>query len=811
MQAELVKKSPLENFLSLPAAALVKLSRDCGWSLNAAEMTQVRDYFKKLGRPPSRGEMETIAQTWSEHCKHKTFSGPVRFTCGGKTERIPNLFKETIVKATSELDKKWCLSVFKDNAGVIEFGKTGKWALAYKAETHNHPCAIEPYGGAETGVGGVIRDVLGVGLGAKPVLNTDIFCFAPPDSKQRLPKTALSPGRVMRGVVRGVRDYGNRIGIPTAAGAIWFDEGYALNPLVFVGTVGIMPVWAVDKSVKAGDLIVCAGGRTGRDGIHGATFSSADIEEDSPASAVQIGHPLNEKRVLDALLRARDKKLYRGVTDCGAGGFSSAIGELGSETGARVYLERARLKDTTVTPWEIWVSESQERMIFAVPSENLRAFKEIFDGEGSETTVLGEFPGDGRLLVTHGGETVVDLAMEFLHGDCPRIEKTAAWTPRKPEKSKLRPSRSGVDENAKMLSAVLAHLNVCSRETVIRQYDHEVQGGTILKPLSGPFNGPQDACVIWPHAATGDTADFSGFAISHGINPAVGKIDPYEMALQCADEALRNLVCAGADINRVAFLDNFCWGNPENKKLMGALVLAARGCYDAAMGYSAPFISGKDSFYNQARDWRGRDTPIPCTLLISAVSPVEDVRRTVSMDVKRAGSFLYLLGETDDDMGPSIYREIAGFKDSSISKTNPAKALKLYKALYSAMGKGLVLSAHDCSQGGLAACAAEMAFTGGIGMDIDLARVKYRGGKADPRLLLYSETSGRILVEVAPENEREFLRLLGGCAVSKIGAAADTGLLSVTAPGGKTFMEADIAELRQSWKLALGVALEGSK
>ncbi|MFA5160978.1 MAG: phosphoribosylformylglycinamidine synthase subunit PurL [Elusimicrobiales bacterium] len=793
-------KAELEDFLKLSGSSLLALSKEYGWSLNRPEMELAQKYFGKLGRPPSRGEMETIAQTWSEHCKHKTFSGPVKFTSGGRTERIPNLFKETIVKATRELDKKWCLSVFEDNAGVVEFGKGGKWALAFKAETHNHPCALEPYGGSETGVGGVIRDVLGVGLGAKPVLNTDIFCFAPPGLRENLPQSALAPERVLRGVVTGVRDYGNRMGIPTAAGAVCFDKGYMLNPLVFVGTVGIMPRKAVHKEVRPGDLIVCAGGRTGRDGIHGATFSSADIDEDSPASAVQIGHPLNEKRVLDAQLKARDRSLYRGVTDCGAGGFSSAIGELGAETGARVYLERAPLKDAAVLDWEIWVSESQERMIYAVPPGKLREFENVFAGEGCQTAVLGEFSGK-RLCVTYNGKTVVDLDMEFLHGACPKIEKPAVWKPAKPRRAKLRKT------GARFLEDMLANLNICSREFMIRQYDHEVQGGTVLKPLSGANGGPQDGCVIWPHAATGDTRDYCGFAAAHGINPAAGKIDPYEMALQCADEAMRGLACMGADVSRAALLDNFCWGSPENKTLMGALVLAARGCYDAAKAYQAPFISGKDSFYNQAKDARGRNLAIPCTLLVSAVAPVEDVRRTISSDLKRDGSALYILGATRDDIGPSVYREMTGISCNSLSKTDAAGNFALYKALAKAMGRGLVLSAHDCSQGGLAVCAAEMAFAGGIGAEIVLDAAPYEGPGLSPEMLLYSETSGRILLEVSPQDEKKFLAAMKGFAAARIGRTGGKELGFVWQ--GAPYLAADIERLRLRWQNGLVAALEG--
>ena len=393
----------------LTGKALAALSRSRGWSLSEPEMRAIQRHFAREGRAPTDVELETLAQTWSEHCKHKTFTSPIRYSEGKKTRLIKNLFAETIVAATEAVKKPWCLSLFKDNAGVVAFGK--KWALAFKVETHNHPSALEPYGGAATGVGGVVRDILGVGLGAKPVLNTDTFCFGRPDYKGALPEGSHHPTRTLRGVVAGVRDYGNRMGIPTAGGGIWFDDEYRLNPLVFCGTVGLMPQWAVKKEVKPGDLIVAVGGRTGRDGLHGATFSSANLGADAPSSAVQIDHAIQEKRVLDALLAAREKKLYGSVTDCGAGGFSSAIGELGADCGARVRLEQAPLKVTDLDSWEIWLSESQERMVLAVNPKNLKALEAVFLAEGCELAVLGEFTKSGRLQVVHHERTVVELDM----------------------------------------------------------------------------------------------------------------------------------------------------------------------------------------------------------------------------------------------------------------------------------------------------------------------------------------------------------------------------------------------------------------
>jgi phosphoribosylformylglycinamidine synthase II len=791
------------SFLTKSAKDLSALSKQQGWSLNEAELAAVQAHFKTLKREPSRAEIETIAQTWSEHCKHKTFTGPIRYTEGKKTRLIKSLFEETIAKATKETSKPWCLSVFKDNAGVVAFDKKGKWALAYKAETHNHPCAVEPYGGAETGVGGVVRDILGVGLGAKPVLNTDVFCFAPPNHAGPLPENTLHPKRTLRSVVSGVRDYGNRMGIPTAAGGIHFDADYRLNPLVFVGTVGVLPAWAVKKEVKAGDLIVAVGGRTGRDGLHGATFSSANLEDDAPASAVQIGHALNEKKVLDALLRARDAKLYRGVTDCGAGGFSSAIGEMSESCGgADVRLEKAPLKVSDISPWEIWVSESQERMVLAVPPKNLKALQEIFNAEGCELAVLGEFTGTSRLVVSHNGQQVVNLDLKFLHKGLPRVEKTATWTETKASINKA--AQSVTKKPAEILKFCLAHLNVCSREWVIRQYDHEVQAGTVIKPLQGVrHDGPGDACVIWPHAATGDVNDYTSFAVAHGLNPAYGKTDPYRMALAAADEALRNLLCVGADITRAAFLDNFCWGSPEDPKQLGALVRAAQGCYDAAKGFGVPFISGKDSFYNQSKDVNGKDLAIPGTLLISALAPVADARRAVTMDIKGPGNSLYLVGKTGEELGGSLFNEACGLTGGIVPNVELRSAASSFRAVANAIAKGLVLSAHDLSEGGLAVAAAEMTFSGEFGATIDLDTMAKSGPIYSNEVLLFSESQSRVLLEVKPESEAAFLKAVKGAVIKKVGTTMANPILKVIGLDGLVCLEEHLVQLKAAWQNTL--------
>jgi phosphoribosylformylglycinamidine synthase len=793
---------PSFSFLTQTVKDLAAASKREGWSLNDAELAAVQTHFKAQRREPSRAEIETIAQTWSEHCKHKTFTGPIRFTEGKKTRLIKSLFDETIAKATKEVAKPWCLSVFKDNAGVVAFGKKGEWALAYKAETHNHPCAVEPYGGAETGVGGVVRDILGVGLGAKPVLNTDVFCFAPPNYEGPLPENTLHPKRTLRSVVAGVRDYGNRMGIPTAAGGIHFDADYRLNPLVFVGTVGVLPAWAVKKEVKPGDLIVVVGGRTGRDGLHGATFSSANLADDAPASAVQIGHALNEKKVLDALLIARDKRLYRGVTDCGAGGFSSAIGEMAEACGAKVRLEAAPLKVTGLIAWEIWLSESQERMVLAVPPKNLKALQEVFAGEDCELAVLGEFTNTGRLVVSHSDSVVVDMDLKFLHKGLPRVEKTATW---QEPKAQINKAHSLVKQKpADILKFCLAHLNVCSREWIIRQYDHEVQGGTVIKPLQGVrHDGPGDACVIWPHAATGDMDDFNGFAVSHGLNPAYGKTDPYRMALACADEALRNLLCVGADVTKAAFLDNFCWGSPDVPQQLGGLVRAAQGCYDAAKGFGVPFISGKDSFYNQSKDVNGKDLAIPGTLLISALAPLSDVRKALTMDIKNPGNALYLVGWTSEELGGSLFNAATGLSGGIVPEVEVRSAADSFRAVAGAMAKGLVQSAHDLSEGGLAVAAAEMTFSGEFGATIDLDEVAKSGPIYSNEVLLFSESPSRVLLEVKPEDEAAFLKAMKGSTVKRIGATMANPILKVIGLDGLVCLEENLNSLKAAWQNTL--------
>ncbi len=766
-------------------------------ALDAAELAAVQSHFRALRREPTPAELETLARAWSEPCRSRTFAGPVRFSDGRKTRRFKSLLDETIVKASRRLNRAWCLSSFQNDAGIVAFGP--KWALAFKVEAHSHPCAIEPHGGAETGVGGVIRDVMAAGLGARPVLNTDHLCVAPPDYAGPLPDAVRHPRRVLGSVVSGVRDYGNRMGIPTAAGGLWFDDAYRLNPLVFCGTVGLLPAWAVRKEAKAGDLIVAAGGRTGRDGLRRAPGAGPD---GSGASAVQVGHALNGKRLLDALLAARDRKLFRAVTACGAGGFAAAIVALAGGRGARVALEKAPLKAPDLAPWEIWLSESQERLLFAVPSRGLDAFAQACAAEGCETAVLGEFTDTGRLVATHAGTPVVDLDLGFLSRGLPRAEKAAVWTAPKPTGAKAPAREKGLDQ---ILTEGLAHLNVCSREWVIRQYDHEVQGGTVVKPLQGSrHDGPGDACVIWPHAATGDSDDFQGFAVGHGLNPAYGRIDPYRMALACADEALRNLLCVGADVSRAALLANFCWADPDDPEQLGALVRAAEGCRDAALGLGVPFISCQDSLRNRSTDVSGKELAIPGTLLVSALAPVADVRKSLTMDIKGPGNALYLVGSTAEELGGSLFHQICGrCFGCAAPAADPRAAAAVFKGVQAALAKGLALSAHDLSDGGLGVAAAEMCFTGGFGAALDLDKVPRRSPIYSDTVLLFSESASRILLEVAPDREAALLKALRGLPAKRVGATMANPVLKVAGLDGRVVMESALSALKSAWQGAL--------
>jgi phosphoribosylformylglycinamidine synthase len=769
---------------------LLRISQEGSLSLSVAEMRAIQAHFRALDREPSACELETLAQTWSEHCKHKTFTGILDFD----GERIDNLLKHTIKAATLALNKDWCVSVFHDNAGIIAFDQG--FDVCFKVETHNHPSAIDPYGGAGTGIGGVIRDILGVGLGARPIANTDAFFVGPLDlPREDLPKGCLHPRRILRGVIAGVRDYGNRMGIPTVNGGVWFHPAYVGNPLVYAGTVGLMPHSAATKAVEPGDLIVVVGGRTGRDGIHGATFSSVELHEDSEtvsSAAVQIGDAITEKRVLDGLLRARDLGLYRAITDCGAGGLSSAVGEMGAECGAEVELQRVPLKYPGLTPEEIWISEAQERMVLAVPPEKLEACLAVFEAEDAEATTIGRFTASGKLVIGWEGTVLADLDMRFLHEGTPRPVRKASYAP----PATRDPGCPRSADHARTLLGLLSAPDIASKEWIVRQYDHEVQGMSVLKACVGArLDGPGDAAVLQPLATSS-----KGIAIACGASPRYGALDPAAMAEAVIDEALRNAVAVGGDPDRTAILDNFSWGNCEKPDRLGALVLAARGCQRAALAYGTPFISGKDSLNNEYRVG-DRTLAIPPTLLVSALSIVPDVARTVSMDLKQAGSRLYIVGETKAELGGSHYFEALGLEGGRVPRPDLDLAPRVFRALHGAIRSGLVLACHDLSEGGLAVAAAEMAFAGDLGLDLALEKMPSANWNSDcdpESTRLYSQSCSRFLVEVAEGSGTEFEKRMSASPSARIGTVTASAKLTIRGSGGAVLVAIDLEELRRA-------------
>ncbi|NLF33243.1 MAG: phosphoribosylformylglycinamidine synthase subunit PurL [Planctomycetes bacterium] len=789
----------------LDDVALEALSASGDLFLNLTEMKAIQAYYRQQGREPTDVELEMLAQTWSEHCVHKTFRSDVEVVDaeGNVVERIPNLIKSTVFEATRKLNKPWCLSVFEDNAGVIEFDE--EHALAFKVETHNHPSALDPYGGASTGIGGVVRDPMGTGLGARPVANTDVFCFGDVFmAADDVPAGLLHPRRVMRGVVAGVRDYGNRMGIPTVNGAVYFDDKYLGNPLVFCGTLGLLPISGCRKQwPNPGDVIVVVGGRTGRDGIHGATFSSGEMthaHETEFSHAVQIGNPITEKKMLDTILQARDQGLYNAITDCGAGGLSSAVGEMGERIGAVVHLDRVPLKYAGLSYAEIWISEAQERMVLAVPPDKVDRLVALFAGEDVEATVIGHFGVEGaRLRLLYGKTLVGQMDMAFLHEGLPRPTKKARWD-FTPAPTPAVPPRTDYTDT---LKRILAAPNVASKEWVIRQYDHEVQGGSVVKPLVGvAHDGPGDAAVIRPVLSSR-----KGAVLACGLNPVLGDLDPYQSALHAIDEALRNVVAVGGNLERTAILDNFCWGNCNKPDRMGSFVQAAKACRDAALAYGTPFISGKDSLNNEFQTAGGQTITIPPTLLISAVSVIDDVARCVTADAKAAGNVLILVGGTAPQLGGSHYLRVEGLPTGNdVPPVHPARSRAALTAVQKAIAAGLVRACHDLSEGGLAVAASEMAFSGGLGMELDLSAVPVTaaGFVADVALptaaLLFGESAGRLLLEVAPAQVDEVRALLGDVPHGRIGTITDTGRLIITGLDGKALIDAGTAELKAAWQ-----------
>ena len=800
--------------LNVPDEELVRLSRDMMLALDLREMQAIQAYYQDKavcaaraaeGLPPCPTdiELEILAQTWSEHCKHKIFNASIDYTGPeGERRQIDGLFKTYVKRTTDEVAEKvnWLVSVFEDNAGLIKFDDD--WHFALKAETHNSPSALDPYGGAMTGIVGVNRDILGAGLGCRCIFNTDVFCFASPFHDEEIPSRLLHPRRVFRGVHQGVKDGGNQSGIPDVNGAIVFHERFLGKPLVFCGTGGLIPAIVAgrpshEKRAHPGDLIVMIGGRIGKDGIHGATFSSEELHEGSPATAVQIGDPITQKKLADFVIEARDLGLFNCITDDGAGGLSSSVGEMARGSGgAAIHLEKAPLKYAGLAPWEIFLSEAQERMTLAVPPDRIEEFDALAAKHAVESTVLGEYTDSGRLECRYENRLIGSLDMEFLHGGVPRMELKAAWqAPAPAPEIVIEESDLLVD-----LKAVLGSLNVCSKEAFVRMYDHEVLAQSVLKQFQGiDHDGPGDAGVIRPVPGSK-----RGLAVACGICPKYSDIDTYHMTACAVDEAVRNLIAVGGRLGSIAGLDNFCWPDPvqsektpDGEHKLAQLVRCCEALHETCVAYEVPLISGKDSMKN---DYKIGDTKIsiPPTMLFTAVAVMPDVSKAVSMDVKRPGDIVYVLGETKDEMGGSEYLALRGQLGVHVPKVNAGAARRLYERLGIAMDQHLVASCHDCSDGGLGVALAESAFAGGFGMHIDLDAL----GLDSNVVALFSESASRFAVTVHFEKAAAFEKALEGCPVTRLGHVIPEELFRISARGGYED-EVALAELKEAWQRPL--------
>jgi phosphoribosylformylglycinamidine synthase len=762
----------------LDADGLARVNAERSLALDPEEMAVVASWFAEAGRDPTDAELETIAQTWSDHCSHKSFGARIEAD-GAEITPLLRQLRET----TKEMDMPFVVSAFDGNAGIVAFADGVR--LAIKAETHNHPSAIEPFGGANTGVGGVIRDV--IAAPARPVALTDILCFGPRDlDHHELPEGVLHPAIIEEGVVEGVADYGNKMGIPTVAGAVLYDPGYTANPLVFCGCVGeVLQSYNKLTGPQPGDRIIVVGGATGRDGIRGATFSSMTMDATTgevAGASVQIGDPIIERLVTDLLIDLLDRPdpLVHALTDCGAGGLSSAVGELGETTGVSVDLTAVDRKYAGLLPWEVWLSEAQERMVLAVAPDCAADVLARAKPLGLSACDIGEFTGDQRLLVRHGDKTVVDLPMEFLHKGRP-VRRLRAILPSPERTTDTRIRRVDVHQT---LLDLLAHPNIASKEAIIHRYDHEVLGATVLRPMAGARqSGPSDGTVIAPPQRA------SGFALGIGVNARYGLFDPERMAHAVVDEAMRNVTAVGADPAQAALLDNFSWGDPRRPETLGDLVATVRGCCDAARLYGAPFVSGKDSLNNEYVASDGKRRSIPPTLVITALAHVPQADRAIGTALRRAGNVLILTGSSKREFGGSHFNLVTGDESGTVPAPDPS-APQRYRRIHRLMNDGLVESAHDVSEGGLAVTLAEMAIGGDLGVDAQLA-------DKDECTALFSESLGRIVLEVREENIPAIVEALGQEA-TVIGHTVADQKLTISTPGGRHTWT--LADLERAWR-----------
>ncbi|MDO8599988.1 MAG: phosphoribosylformylglycinamidine synthase subunit PurL [bacterium] len=763
------------------ADQLMALSKDKLF-LDLAEMKVVQTYFGELGRDPTDCELEIIAARWSEHCGHKTFKAKV-LVDGVEKHPLFSRITETARKYFGNL----VVSAFEDNSGVIKF-YDGQ-AICGKVETNNSPSAIEPYGGAMTGSGGVFRDILGTGQGAKVLDSTDIFCFAPPNlDPSKLPQGTLNPDYLQRRVVAGVRDYGNRMGIPTNNGSVHYHDDFRAKPTIIVGSYGMLPENRVQKGqAEVNDLVVVMGGRTGRDGIHGATFSSGEMTDKTinvNSSAVQIGNAIEEKRMSDAILEARDRNLIRAITDCGAAGFSSAIGEMGENVGAEVDISKAPLKYPGLAPWEIWLSESQERMALAIDPTKIEEFMRICKKYNVEATVLGIFDGSNKLKVRFKDQIVASLDYDFLKNGLPQREMKAHWE--KPQIGESAPEMP--TDWVDVLKKVMSHGNVCSKEPIVRLYDHGVQGTNALPPFGGEkFDGPNDAVVITPILGKP-----YGMVMSHGMNPILNRADPYWGSVWATAEAMANYVAVGGNPDEAALVNNYIWPFPD-EEAMGALDKSVDAVVDCMDAFQRPVISGKDSLSSTYRGKDGQVIKIPPVLCMSVFGRIPDVEKTVSSDLKKEGSTLVLVGKLDRGMAGSTYYDVNGILGSEVPKVDLKVLPQVLRSVHQAIKTGDVLSCHDVSEGGVAGSVAEMAFGGDLGVEIDLEGLEF----VRPDMLLFNETAGCFVIEVKDRETAE--DLFGNVPHAVLGKTTLAKNLTVKSGDGELF-STSVDSLKQAWQ-----------
>ncbi|MDB1135791.1 phosphoribosylformylglycinamidine synthase subunit PurL [Candidatus Anaplasma sp. TIGMIC] len=747
-------------------------------NLSLEALKAIRTYFDKEKRAPNDIELETLAQTWSEHCKHNIFSASIDEISSG-------LYRHYIKRATEEINSPICVSVFSDNAGAIVFDDD--FLVVDKVETHNSPSALDPFGGAETGVLGVNRDIIGFGLGAKPVMNAYYFCFAehldqPLHRDKECTEKILPPKEIMDGVIMGVNTGGNCSGIPTAVGSMYFHSDFCGKPLVFVGSTGIIPrniggSPSHIKTVQDGDYIVVIGGRVGRDGIHGATFSSHALKENFSSTVVQVGSPITQKKLSDAIIKeARDRGLYNAITDNGAGGLSSSVGEMGIN-GFTVELEKVPLKTKNIMPWEIWVSESQERMTLAVPQDKYDALAEVMHKHDVEISIIGRFNSTRRAIVRYNNEVIMDIDTEFLHNGHPKQQlHTEKWERNTQPATQI--ADTSVEED---LLHIMGRKNVCSREFLVSQYDHEVQGTSVIKPLHGKGNICADAVVLRPVLSS-----TRGIVKAQGLGCVYCEIDPYCMAACAIDTAIRNHVATGGNIEHMALIDNFCWCDATNPKRLWQLKLAAKACYDYAVAFGTPFISGKDSMFNDFKGYDAKGNTVhisaPPTLLISTLGVIEDVRNAVTQHVKGPGALIYILGMTYNELGMSEYQLYSGKGNLCVPKVDAKSARLLYKKFHEATLSKVIASAIAPGLGGIAVSLIKSLIGGGLGAEIDLRSVPTDGITLDDlwtRAVLFSESQSRIIASVELEKQREFEEIFADVPHALIGRSIPEYVLKI--------------------------------